>query len=741
MSLPEARRKSLLAVSLSSLALVSACGGGGGGGTDMSRYLPDFAAPIFSDAGFLATGLGQAALDLAAANIGALLADPRYAGSGAGLTWLRANIDPSVPGGVTNAPMRSSGAAFAHAAGITGKGQVIAFSDSHISPTHTALGGRVALITANAPAQICDQSGQNCYDDEHATSVTSVALGFSPTFVGVAPDAQGIYGYYGAAGDWGPLIALGQEAIDRNAVAWNNSWGYSNLYVNQSGFNAAFGGAGGAAYYNTLYEYAVQRTDASDEGVVVFAVSNYDNGNAGIMDGLPWMRPEFEAGWIAVANGVPTLSMDGDVTSVYLLSSPCYQSARWCIVADGSWDAAVGSGSAVAPTTGSSFAAPQVAAALALLAEAFPDLTPHQLRIRLLASADNSFSGFTADDTVELAAGFFKDYSVIYGHGFLDIEAALRPIGGTSLTTASGTRLSTDAPLLRTGSAFGDAVEISLTGTSIAVRDALAAGFVMRGEALAAGARPGGQGGLLLARSLSTDLRAERTADPSALATPFAAFAAPVLTMSAPDGSASASVLMPLDDSSMSGFTLTRALTEGATRIDLGLKLARDDGRLMSLDGDTSAAMASVTLGITQDLGAGAFLSLSGEVGVTDLGGSTAFGDTGSARFDAVKLTAGTSDIFTKGDRLTLGVGMPVAIASGETVLDLPVVRNGAAVGFESVVLDLAPEDRQLDLELTYQTELSDGLEMKLSLIHSDDFGNRAGETDTSGALAFAFRF
>ena len=44
-------------------------------------------------------------------------------------------------------------------------------------------------------------------------------------------------------------------------------------------------------------------------------------------------------------------------------------------------------------------------------------------------------------------------------------------------------------------------------------------------------------------------------------------------------------------------------------------------------------------------------------------------------------------------------------------------------------------------MELTYQAEVSKGLEMKLSLVHSDNFGNRAGATDTSGALAFAFRF
>jgi hypothetical protein len=281
---------------------------------------------------------------------------------------------------------------------------------------------------------------------------------------------------------------------------------------------------------------------------------------------------------------------------------------------------------------------------------------------------------------------------------------------------------------------------MSLKGTNVAVRDALAAGFAMPAEALTSGARPGSQAGTLLAKNLRGNMAADRVSSPAALSDPFASFTDPVLKLAARDGSASASVMVPEGGSGSAGVTISGALTDGPMKLELGLKVARENGQLMSLDGDNSALMASVALGVTQDLGGGAFLALSGEVGVTDLGGSTVFGDTGSARFDAVKLTAGRSDVFTKGDRLSVGVGLPVAIASGETVLDLPVMRDGASA-FEAVAIDLAPEDRQIDLELTYQAEVAKGLEMKLSLIQSENFGNRAGVTDTSGALAFAFRF
>jgi subtilase-type serine protease len=707
------RRRSVRLVSLSSLALLTACGGGEDG-IDLLVYLSPHAPPAPVAIGVLTSGLTLSPTIVQ--DTANLLATPKYQNTNVGIAWLQQFFDPNVPNTAVQNPIRTSGAAFAHAAGLTGAGETIAISDEHISETHETINGRVTILS-NDPG------------GEHGTSVASVAAGNSATFVGTAPGADILFGTYWDDQD---LADVGQQALASGAVAWNNSWGYTSLGLNQAGFNAAFlnGTTGSQNYLSALDAYA-------EQGVVVFAVSNDSLQNATLMDGLPFLRPDLEAGWIAAANGVPTLS-GGTVTGVHLLSNACWQAARWCLIADGTWNAATGGGSDYEPTTGSSFAAPQISGALALLAEAFPTLTPHQLRVRLLASAEDDF--FRPDATVELANGFLKGYSVTYGHGFLDIEAALKPIGGTSLSLAEGGTISTNGPVLRTGSALGDAVEVSLSGTDVGVRDALSADFAMPAEALAAGARPAGQSGKLLAKSLRGNLAVERTASPAALSDPFAAFSGPVLAMTTADGSATAAVLLPEGGTGGSGVTVSRALTDGPTRLDLGIKIARDGGELMSLDGDNSALMASVALGLTQDLGAGAFVSVSGEVGVTDLGGSTVFGDTGTARFDAVKLTAGRSDFLTKGDRISVGVGLPVAIASGETVLNLPVMREGAAA-FDQVALDLAPDDRQIDLDFTYQAELSDGLEMKLSVIQSENYGNRAGETDTSGALAFAFRF
>jgi hypothetical protein len=699
------------------------CGGGGeeGDTIDLSGYLPLFPAPAPKFIEVLTSGipLGQDVAD--AANN--LLATPIYDNSRASISWIRQNFDPRVPANATNHPLQTSGAVVAHAAGFTGEGRLIAFSDDYMSDTHEVFAGKSVDILTNGSPLVDDGTG-NLVPNTHGIAVASVAAGRSATHIGIAPDANIMFGNWDEAN----MANLGARAFSDKAVAWNNSWGYTNAGLDQALFDGLFGAGAGQDYLVALDLY-------SSQGVVVFAVSNERLRHATLMDGLPVLRNGLEAGWLAVANGVPTMN-GSTVTGVHLLSNSCWEAARWCLVADGSWRAASDEAQGYELMTGSSFAAPQVSGALAILSEAFDGVTPHDLRIRLLASAEDGF--FTPDGTVELAEGFFKGYSVIYGHGFLDIEAALRPIGPLAMAMADGGKVSAEAPVLKTGLAIGDAVERSLAGTEVAVKDALAASFAMPAGALTSGARPSARAATLLAKTLGADLGIERMARPSALSDPFASISGPEVGLVNPEG-IRATFLVPQNGSQSMGVAVSQVMVDGPTQLELGLKLARDDGGLTSLNGET-ADMASITLGLTQDLGGGSFLALSGEMGVTDLGGGTRFGEPGTARFDAVTLTVGQSDLLAKGDRFTIGVGMPVAIGSGKTNLTLPIYSKAGA-SFQSVAVDLAPDDRQLDLEIGYQTEVSRGLEMKLSLLHSDSFGNRAGATDTGGVMAFTFRF
>jgi len=90
---------------------------------------------------------------------------------------------------------------------------------------------------------------------------------------------------------------------------------------------------------------------------------------------------------------------------------------------------------------GTSFAAPQVAGAVALIAQAFPNLSSQQIVQLLYQSARDA--GAAGDDAV-------------YGQGILDIARAFQPAGATTLTGTS-TAVALDAPLGILGGPMGDA--------------------------------------------------------------------------------------------------------------------------------------------------------------------------------------------------------------------------------------------------------------------------------------------
>ncbi|WP_251644074.1 S8 family peptidase [Sphingopyxis alaskensis] len=90
---------------------------------------------------------------------------------------------------------------------------------------------------------------------------------------------------------------------------------------------------------------------------------------------------------------------------------------------------------------GTSFAAPQIAGAVALIAQAFPNLTSQQIVELLYQSARDA--GAAGDDAV-------------YGQGILDIARAFQPMGATTLA-GSATAVALGTPLGMLGGPMGDA--------------------------------------------------------------------------------------------------------------------------------------------------------------------------------------------------------------------------------------------------------------------------------------------
>jgi subtilase-type serine protease len=729
------RRKSALLISLSSLALLTACGGGEDGG--LEDVFTISASP--GGNGTLGSYFMASITDewrSAAASFRNNSARFRLQG---GNLLDQNNVEILYNGRpIFSNPLQSSRVDYAHAVGLSGAGEVIAVVDGGFRQGHEVFAGKNNSSTG-APGL-----------DDHGTMVASIAAGNSGTMVGVAPGASLIFS------DWGynpvtntttvsDLTDAANAARIRGAVAQNNSWGYNNLPVNSTSFNTVFGDPQGAAWLAALRNYALG-TGAWQGGVVVFAVDNDNTGSAGILDGLPLLQTDLQTAWLAVGNAVPIFDDNGVSAAARLESSPCYQSGPWCIMADGYWTAATaGSNRSYGGGTGSSFAAPQVSGALALLAQAFPNLTPHQLRARLLASADNTFTGFVRAGSVDLnetSAVFNHDYSAEYGHGFLDIRAALLPIGQTTMMMSDGATVTTKDYAFSTGGAMGDAVARSLEGIDLTMNDALGGDFAVAAKAFTSEAAPTALAETLAARTFTKDYGATRKAPLNPLADTFAAHPGQTLELNAPDGMTKASVLVGGNNDY--GLAVAQTLTEGDLKLDLGVKFARDSGSLMGFSGagDTGGAtMAALTVSLSQDVGTGGFFALSGEMGIADLAAPTAISRVSTANFNSVRLDVGGRDVFGKGDRLSVGIAMPMAVSSGSADMTVPVRSADGTTEVRAVGINLAPEERQMDLSISYQVPMSESSELMFEVLHAENYGNIAGLTDSAAVLGMKWSF
>ncbi|WP_297834178.1 S8 family peptidase [Pseudomonas sp.] len=148
----------------------------------------------------------------------------------------------------------------------------------------------------------------------------------------------------------------------------------------------------------------------ADGAVLVFSTGNEVKREPLAEPGLPGLYPELEKGWIAV------MALKSDGTAITQKSNYCGLAARWCIAVPGG-DHGDGllttqKDGSYGPTIGTSPAAALVSGALAALQSRYPEMTPQQLRDRLLSTANRN--------------GIFAN-SEAYGQGLMDLDAASRP--------------------------------------------------------------------------------------------------------------------------------------------------------------------------------------------------------------------------------------------------------------------------------------------------------------------------
>lgn len=606
---------------------------------------------------------------------------------------------------------------YAHAIGLTGARQIISIVDDGFLTTHESYAGRIAGGNAGSTAS-------------HGTSVASVAAGNSSYMIGVAPGATVQPGLFDSARSRTDATDL---ARINGAVVQNNSWGFPDFKANSTDFQRLF-----VQGDNSIYLTALQRY--TQNGVVVFAADNTRNNSvAGLMEALPAFVPELEAGWLAVISGVPQFDNDR-ILSAQRRSAPCLEAARWCIAADGTWMAATASSNTSYDLRiGTSFAAPMVSGAIALLAEAFPNLTPHDLRARLIATADNRFEGFTASGTLEVVpgSGFFHDYSTEWGHGFLDVRAALLPIGTPVAVLADGTTQSADQPLITGGGATGDAVARSLAATPILVTDMLGGDFTMPGAALSATAAPPPiserlWSSMFGAAPRSGLLQAYGGADMTLRQGGFE------LALLAPDAGGASGING--NDPALAAF-IGQNLQAAGGEVFIGLNVTRDDGTILPGIGGSTSTLAALELAYRRDVGRDGFFEVGGTFGMSPSASGPALSDRSAVQFNAFKVEAGQNSVLRQGDRISLGLSLPVAVTSGGAEIALPVSRSDGRVEHRSVGIDYAPQNREINLSVTYDTPVGRNAAIFVGAIHAANHGNIAGQRDTAALLGFRMSF
>lgn len=610
-------------------------------------------------------------------------------------------------------PLRHAGVHYAHAAGLTGAGEVIAISDSGFRTNHEVFSGKTVT------------TGSGLTSGDHGTAVASIAAGSSSDMIGVAPGADLILGSFNTNAQ---LSATANAARVAGAVALNNSWGISNFDANATNFNTFFGTTSGNTYLNALRDYA-------QDGIVIFAVDNdMSISNIGLFAGLPLLVSGIEESWLAVVNGVPVME-DDDIISAQRISGACLEAAAWCVAADGSWTGATSSSnSSYGFNTGTSFASPTVAGALALLAEAFPTMTHQELRIRLLASADNNFDGFVSAGSVELVDGFDHDYSSEWGHGFLDVAAALLPIGQALVTTGNGTVISPEAPMIVSGGASGDAVSRSLQDVQVVSRDALSAPFAIKAGALVAerSAAP-----MFSKRDIFNFEEAQ------GINRSGAAFFGGGRDMTFDVSDASYSLALYQDSAAESesfGVGLSRVYSFDGAALEVSAAFGNDTAGLLSdWNGGTDTSIFSAGLALSADLSA--LSEITFEAGIASGRENSDLGQSANVLMSAASLSIARRNALVRDDNFNISLSLPAAVTTGSTSISLQVFSADGGITQRNVPISLVPDQREVRLSVSYDRPVSRNATMGITLAHAENRGNIAGHRETGVMFGFRKQF
>jgi hypothetical protein len=295
--------------------------------------------------------------------------------------------------------MRSNGLELADAvpayqAGATGAGVTAAVIDSGVNPNSPEFAGRISVASQDVAGSrgLADEGG-------HGTAVSAVLLAakndsqihgvaFDATLLALRTDTPGSCATDCTHGDSAIARALDIAVVQRARVA-----------------NISLGGEAA----NLTLRNAIDRATAAGMVIVISA----GNDSAANPSDLALIAADPIARGLVLVAG----AYDGNRT-IASFSNRAGATAKTYLTALGVGVRSFDQNGVPADYSGTSFSAPYVAGAVALLAQAFPNLTGAQIVQLLFDSADDL--GAAGTDPV-------------YGQGGLDIGRAFAPRGGASL--------------------------------------------------------------------------------------------------------------------------------------------------------------------------------------------------------------------------------------------------------------------------------------------------------------------
>jgi len=637
----------------------------------------------------------------------------------------------------------------AQARGLTGKGVTVAVFDTGFTNASGKFTGNMAGPSYNIYTGAAVTSDPNW----HGTFVSSIIAanmltqGSAMSMYGVASSAKILPVQVmnsAGQGTWTDAqLANGIAfATNNGAKIFNNSWG-SNL--TQSQINTS------AFLSQNARTIAAYETAASRGIITVFAAGNYSTSSPDFWATLPSMDSKLAGTWlVAVATDT-----NGALASY---SNQCGIAKNYCLAAPGSNVLGV-YGTGMALGSGTSFAAPMVSGAVALLEQQWPYLTGTQITSLLLRTATKT--------------GIYANQQ-IYGQGMLNLAAATAPQGTVAVPTGA-TITDSSVPLSQSGlslpAAFG---KIDTLGTGMMVLDdygraysvsmtnmvGSAASWVnMEVQMARFGADqmmvdvPGGWRLGMVDDANVTNRDTATTAVPG-LGNPYLSMGLDQkMVVSTPNMTTwfSTHASNSTADTAFMGNT-PQPSTVGALYHwgDLQIGMVHEENSIYGQQVAAGSSMATgadtAFLALDHDwkLGQGWGLDLSGSIGYSKLNGLNALV---SSVDDVVLASAAVgfskTAVFTNGDRLGLVVSMPNHTVNGSAALNIPVSRDmDGNISYQSQSLNLTGTGTETDIQAYWTNRFAEGNKLNLAAgVRLQPDGNADAAPDAVAMLRWNLQF